>query len=102
MRSWRSRTKPGKRLETVKEIWNEVLGERQRSRSLNGAGEHRSYLQTKEPAVANNGRLFCDCLSLSASWPGLSRLSTSCFEARKKDVDARAKRGHDELGRLLS
>jgi hypothetical protein len=35
-------------------------------------------------------------LPLSASWPGLSRPSTSCFDQRKKDVDARAKRGHDE------
>jgi hypothetical protein len=30
------------------------------------------------------------------SWPGLSRPSTSCsLNARKKDVDARDKRGHD-------
>src|SRR5262245_26034170 len=31
-----------------------------------------------------------------ASWPGLSRPSTSCvLERNKKDVDARDKRGHD-------
>jgi hypothetical protein len=27
----------------------------------------------------------------------LSRPSTSCFDEKKKDVDARAKRGHDEI-----
>jgi hypothetical protein len=33
---------------------------------------------------------------LSESWPGLSRPSTSFWlKARKKDVDARDKRGHD-------
>jgi hypothetical protein len=34
-------------------------------------------------------------LTLPLSWPGLSRPSTSCFEWRKEDVDARDKRGHD-------
>jgi hypothetical protein len=34
--------------------------------------------------------------STSESWPGLSRPSTSFWlKARKKDVDARDKRGHD-------
>ncbi len=36
---------------------------------------------------------------LSESWPGLSRPSTSCLlSCRKKDVDARDKRGHDGGG----
>ena len=30
------------------------------------------------------------------SWPGLSRPSTSCWTAKKKDVDARDKPGHDK------
>src|SRR5262245_49974454 len=34
--------------------------------------------------------------ALSASWPGLSRPSTTSFHMRKQDVDARDKRGHDE------
>ena len=33
-----------------------------------------------------------------SSWPGLSRPSTSCFEARKKDVDGRHEAGHDVEG----
>jgi hypothetical protein len=33
----------------------------------------------------------------SSSWPGLSRPSTSLRPRKKKDVDARDKRGHDEL-----
>ena len=33
---------------------------------------------------------------LQESWPGLSRPSTPCLlSCRKKDVDARDKRGHD-------
>jgi hypothetical protein len=34
---------------------------------------------------------------IEASWPGLSRPSTSCFSVAraKKDVDARDERGHD-------
>jgi hypothetical protein len=36
---------------------------------------------------------------VTPSWPGLSRPSTSSFRAaERKDVDARAKRGHDEGG----
>src|SRR6266436_9331636 len=36
------------------------------------------------------------------SWPGLFRPSTSCvLQARKKDVDARDKRGHDD-GEVIS
>jgi hypothetical protein len=34
-------------------------------------------------------------VTLSLSWLGLSRPSTSCFELRQKDVDARPKAGHD-------
>src|SRR5579864_9093661 len=38
------------------------------------------------------------CTDLSASsWPGLSRPSTSLHAARKQDVDARHKAGHDEF-----
>jgi len=38
---------------------------------------------------------------ISESWPGLSRPSTSFeLKARKKDVDARDKRGHDAVIRL--
>src|SRR4051794_29874707 len=33
---------------------------------------------------------------LAASWPGLSRPSTSYLRKFRKDVDARDKRGHDE------
>jgi hypothetical protein len=33
---------------------------------------------------------------LNASWPGLSRPSTSSFPTVAKDVDARDKPGHDE------
>src|SRR5689334_23136103 len=35
--------------------------------------------------------------SLSSSWPGLSRPSTSCRRA-KETVDARHKAGHDDMG----
>ncbi|MDA9439611.1 hypothetical protein XH98_10825 [Bradyrhizobium sp. CCBAU 51745] len=34
--------------------------------------------------------------TLSASWPGLTRPSTTCL-CRKKNVDARDKPGHDEF-----
>jgi hypothetical protein len=35
---------------------------------------------------------------VASSWPGLSRPSTPCFPfTRNKDVDARDKRGHDDV-----
>src|SRR5262249_37785006 len=49
--------------------------------------------------------VLCDtllCVRISstlftASWPGLSRPSTSCLFVRKEDVDARHKAGHDDV-----
>src|SRR3954454_10878720 len=43
-------------------------------------------------------------LTLQPSWPGLSRPSTSYFERRQEDVDARPNAGHDAemLGALAS
>jgi hypothetical protein len=56
---------------------------------------HATALRRKMLVHTNQRRIAFQ----SPSWPGSSRPSTSLPRARKKDVDARDRRGHDDHSR---
>src|SRR6478752_6012608 len=59
-----------------------------------GETVHEENQEMRWKTLNRHGRA-CHRVSLSSSWPGLSRPSTSRRPCKIKDVDARHKAGHD-------